>query len=247
MHKQTRWERKIVWERKFARDASLRPKGKVYQTHCHVCTCTKLWLCKLDHGLPKSGKDVLCVQCAEKKRAIEAELNSGQQMQINFEPEYAQYSDFMTFGYKAFIQNLSSPSVFYATSYKNPITEAQIKEAMDKIAKSPYPGKLSEPGTGVNSGNDLEVIDILKPYVKYDIKYSVQYMNSKDEIVSGAYPSLGKSALQDPVKMTSKVPFYDEMSGDPLYPIPVDSPKPIEVKGLAKKNLKYIPADKSVI
>ena len=133
------------------------------------------------------------------------------------------------------------------TPEPNVITKAQIKEAMYAIAKSLYPSKLSEPGTGVNSGNDLEVIDILKPYVKYDIKYSVQYVNSKDEIVSGADPSLGKSLLQDPVKMTSKVPFYDEMSGDPLYPIPVDSPKPIEVKGLTKKFIKYIPADKSVI
>jgi len=220
MPKQTRRERKIAWERKIARDASLRPKGKVYQTHCHVCTCTKRWLCKLDHGLPKTAHRILILQCAEKKRAIEAELNSGQQMQINFEPESSSVS--------------SWPYMM-------------IKESMYAIAKSPYPSKLSEPGTGVNSGNDLEVIDILKPYVKYDIKYSVQYVNSKDEIVSGADPNLGKSLLQDPVKMTSKVPFYDEMSGDPLYPIPVDSPKPIEVKGLTKKFIKYIPADKSVI
>jgi len=107
------------YERKVARDASLRPKGKVYQTHCHVCTCTKRWLCKLDHGLPKSGKDVLCVQCAEKKRAIEAELNSGQQMQINFEPESSWASSWKAFD-KTFIQNLSGSGVLYYTSYKNP-------------------------------------------------------------------------------------------------------------------------------
>ena len=169
------------YERKVARDASLRPRGKVYKTHCHVCICTKRWLCKLDHGLPKSGKDVLCVQCAEKKRAIEAELNSGQQMQINFEPEHAQYSDFMTFTIPTSIPSVlywgKPPSAYVEksglksglTPEPNVITKAQIKEAMDAIAKSPYPGKLSEPGAGVNSGNDLEVIDILKPYVKYDI------------------------------------------------------------------------------
>jgi hypothetical protein len=97
---------------------------------------------------------------------------------------------------------------------------------MYAIAKSLYPSKLSEPGTGVNSGNDLEVIDILKPYVKYDIKYSVQYVNSKDEIVSGADPSLGKSLLQDPVKMTvkeswmwDKTAFYEKgLKGELQYP-----------------------------
>ena len=208
------------YERKVARDASLRPKGKVYQTHCHVCTCTKRWLCKLDHGLPKTAHRILILQCAEKKRAIEAELNSGQQMQINFEPESSSVS--------------SWPYMM-------------IKESMYAIAKSPYPSKLSEPGTGVNSGNDLEVIDILKPYVKYDIKYSVQYVNSKDEIVSGADPSLGKSPLQDSVKTTvldelkiAKWKFDQALEE-------LVNPKPIEVKGLTKKFIKYIPADKSVI
>jgi hypothetical protein len=180
------------YERKVARDASLRPKGKVYQTHCHVCICTKRWLCKLDHGLPKSGKAVLCVQCAEKKRAIEAELNSGQQMQINFEPEhapeYAQYSGFMTF-----IQNLSGPSVLYWVD---------------------------------------------QPWVSYKVMYNVHKGSPAKKISAEIGSKQAKSLLQDPVKMTSKVPFYDEMSGDPLYPIPVDSPKPIEVKGLAKKKFK---------
>ena len=107
------------YERKVARDASLRPKGKVYQTHCHVCTCTKRWLCKLDHGLPKTAHRILILQCAEKKRAIEAELNSGQQMQINFTSESSWASSWKAFD-KTFIQNLSGSGVLYYTSYKNP-------------------------------------------------------------------------------------------------------------------------------
>ena len=215
-------------ERKIARDASLRSRGKVYQTHCHVCTCTKRWLCKLDHGLPKSGKDVLCVQCAEKKRAIEAELNSGQQMQINFEPESFWAFSWTAFD-KLFIQNLKD-NLPYSTLYKNPNL---VKEDSywAKPPKSPYPGKLSEPGTGVNSGNALEVIDTLNPYVKYDIKYSVQYVNSKDEIVSGADPSLGKSPLQDSVKTT----VLDELkTAKRKFDQALEelvNPKPIEVKG----------------
>ena len=86
-----------------------------------------------------------------------------------------------------------------------------------------------------------------QPWVSYKVMYNVHKGSPAKKISAEIGSKQAKSLLQDPVKMTSKVPFYDEMSGDPLYPIPVDSPKPIEVKGLAKKNLKYIPADKSVI
>jgi hypothetical protein len=143
--------------------------------------------------LPKSGKDVLCVQCAEKKRAIEAELNSGQQMQINFTPErvpeYAQYLDSISFTDEGLIiSNVFSsmphknpnlvkedsywakpPSVYVEKSGLKSGLEAQIEEAMDKIAKSPYPGKLSEPGTGVKSGKSFKtatgVSEMYKPWV----------------------------------------------------------------------------------
>ena len=193
------------YERKVARDASLKHRlktGKIIQLHFHECTCTKKWLCR--SSCCTQGRASICYHCfavrraeEEKKRAIEAELNSGQQMQINFTPEYAQYSDFITF-----TSPTSIPSVLYWVD---------------------------------------------QPWVSYKVMYKVHKGSPAKKISAEIGSKQAKSLLQDPVKMTSKVPFYDEMSGDPLYPIPVDSPKPIEVKGLAKKNLKYIPADKSVI
>jgi type II secretory pathway component PulL len=93
-HKQSRYERKI------ARDAEMKPRGlrraKVY-LHSHLCTCTKKWLCREAQEIC-GAKEQDCVQCSEKKRAIEAENNSGEQLHIDFdEPRTCAYTDFISF------------------------------------------------------------------------------------------------------------------------------------------------------
>ena len=152
------------YERKVARDASLKHRlktGKIIQLHFHECTCTKKWLCR--SSCCTQGRASICYHCfavrraeEEKKRAIEAELNSGQQMQINFTPEYAQYSDFITFTSPTSIPSVlywvDQPWVSYKVMY-NVHKGSPAKKISAEAVEVPQSIKQEgEVTTGVNSG-----------------------------------------------------------------------------------------------
>jgi hypothetical protein len=187
--------------------------------------------------LPKSGKDVLCVQCAEKKRAIEAELNSGQQMQINFTSE----SSWTAFD-KPFIQNLKDKLDYY-TTYKN-LNPVKVEDSYWGRPPSVYvekSGKSSKTATGVS---EMYKPWVVQPWVSYKVMYDVHKGSPAKEISAEIGSKEVKSTLQDPVKMTvkeswmwDKTAFYEKgLKGELQYPD--------ENESVTKKNLKNIAAHK---
>jgi hypothetical protein len=81
------------YERLQARRAIVIGQPRVSSNHFHTCECRACWSCTEPKCSAFHQKKQKCVQCIKR----EQELNSGEQQKLNFEPVYAQHSDFMNF------------------------------------------------------------------------------------------------------------------------------------------------------